>query len=583
MIAASELIKFHTNRLIHKVSTKDGILGDYNYRYLFTPKLPFLKRQRITQPFFGLDDEMPVLLGFILGFQHALAMLAGVMTPPLLIASALNATDSQQSYLVSTSLIVSAFLSVIQITRFHIKGTPYYLGSGMLSVVGTSFGVIVVVQKVLPIMYSAGICPVAEDGTHLPCPNGYGAILGTSCVCSFLEIGMSFIPPRLLKKLFPPTVTGTVVLLMGISLVGSGFLDAIGGAGCVGAICPYEGAPHALPFGSPQFIGLAFLVYASIIAFEKWGAPIMKSCSVILGLLVGCIVAAACGYFDRSGIDAAPVASFIWVETFKLSVYGPAVLPMLIVYVVLCVETIGDLTATSEVSRLGVEGPAYESRIQGGVLADGVNGLIAGLCTVTPMSTFAQNNGVISITKCANRVAGYWCCFILLIMGIFVKFSSALTAIPKPVFGGMTSFLFTSVAVSGLRIIATCKFTRRDRFVLTASILPGIGAILVPAWFDNVFSYSGDNHALQGFLDAIIVIMESSYALAGIIATVLNLLLPEMSDDEEDDIPDDKDDLEEVHMDDYVPQYDDSETMVQKKGKTKEQLNEIGVASTSSS
>lgn len=553
-------------KLVHKLTTKDGVLGDYDYKYLFTPQLPFMKKNKVRQPFFGLDSEMPILLGFILGLQHSLAMLAGIITPPIIVSSSANFTAQQQQYLVTASLIVSGFLSMIQITRFHIYRTPYYLGSGMLSVVGSSFGVIVVVQKILPVMYKTGFCPSSDDGTPLPCPDGYGAIIGTSCVCGLLEVCFSFIPPKFLKKLFPQTVTGTVVLLMGISLIKSGFQDWVGGSGCVDSICPFEGAPKAAKFGSPQFIGLGFLVYMTIIISEKWGAPIMKSCSVILGLLVGCIVAGACGYFDKSSIDAAPAASFVWTTTFKMTVYGPAVLPMLVVYVVLVMETIGDLTATAEVSRLEVEGPLYESRIQGGVLGDGFNSIIAGLCTITPMSTFAQNNGVISITKCANRTAGYWCCCILIIMGIFTKFAASLVAIPKPVLGGMTSFLFTSVAVSGLKIISNSPFTRRDRFVLTAAILPGIGCILVPNWFENVFSYSGNNHALTGFLDAITVIMESSYALGGIIATILNLVLPQVMDDEGEDIPDD---LEELALDDYVHQYDDDDKATENMKKEK--------------
>lgn len=148
-------------------------------------------------------------------------------------------------------------------------------------------------------------------------------------------------------------------------------------------------------------------MFLTIILCERFGAPIMKSCSVVVGLLVGCIIAAACGYFDRSGIDSAPVASFVWVHTFKLSVYGPLVLPIMAVFIICACEAIGDITATCDVSRLEVEGKLYESRIQGGVLADGLNGILAALCTITPMSTFAQNNGVIALTRCANRKAGY--------------------------------------------------------------------------------------------------------------------------------------------------------------------------------
>ncbi|KAH3681921.1 hypothetical protein WICPIJ_007117 [Wickerhamomyces pijperi] len=572
-----QVIKLRARQFVRKFTTKEGLLGDYDYKFLFTPTIPFMKQEKPIQPFFGLNSDMPVFLGFILGLQHSLAMLAGVITPPILIANFANFESHQQQYLVSTSLIVSGFLSMIQITRFHIFGTPYYLGSGMLSVVGTSFGCIVVVAKVLPMMYTAGYCPVAEDGTHLPCPDGYGSILATSCVCGLLELGMSFIPARKLRKIFPATVTGTVVLLMGVSLIASGFEDWLGGSGCIDSICPSATGPKAAPYGSAQFIGLGFLVYSTIILAEKFGSPIMKSCSVILGLLVGCIVAAACGYFDNSGIKSANTISFIWVETFKLRIYGPAVLPFLIVYIVLVMETIGDLTATAEVSRL----PLDESRIQGGLTADAFNSIIAGLMTITPMSTFAQNNGVISITKCANRTAGYWCCFILIVMGIFTKFAAALVAIPKPVLGGATSFLFTAVAVSGVKILSTTQFNRRDRFVLTAALLPGFGAILVPSWFSNFFTYGGKNTALIGFLDAITVIMESSYALGGIIATFLNWLLPEDFDDStEDQFEGDMNagrsmDVDALPMDDMVRQYDDFERGVDATVKAKQSNNLI--------
>lgn len=201
-------------------------------------------------------------------------------------------------------------------------------------------------------------------------------------------------------------------------------------------LCPSNTAPHALPWGSAEFIGLGFSVFVTIILCERFGSPIMKSTSVIVGLLTGCIIAAACGYFDRSSIDAAPVASFIWVHTFPLSVYGPLILPLMAVYLILMMEAIGDITATCDVSRLQVEGELFDSRIQGGVLADGFNGMLACLCTITPMSTFAQNNGVIALTRCANRKAGYCCCFFLIVMGIFSKFAAALVAIPASVLGG---------------------------------------------------------------------------------------------------------------------------------------------------
>lgn len=355
-----------------------------------------MKKSKRTAPFFGLNDSIPVLLALLLGFQHALAMLAGIITPPIILAGegGVNLGADGTQYLVSAALIVAGILSSIQITRFHIYKTPYYVGTGLISVVGTSFSIIPVAGGAFSQMYATGYCPSGRDGTKLPCPRGYGALLGTACLCSLLEIGLSFTKPSLLNRVFPPLVTGPTVTLIGVSLIQSGFENWAGGAGSPGCIdrptsgsytvCPMVGAPHALPWGSAEYIGLGFSVFVTIIICERFGSPIMKSCAVVVGLLVGCIIAGSTGYFSSAGINAAPAASFIWVKTFPLSIYGPIILPLLAVYIVLMMEAIGDISATCDVSRLEVEGKLFDSRIQGGVLADGLNGLLAGLCTITP-------------------------------------------------------------------------------------------------------------------------------------------------------------------------------------------------------
>ena len=379
-------------RFIQAVTTRDGLIGSYDYVALFRPNIPFLRQKGTSSPFFGLNDPMPVLLGALLGFQHALAMLAGVITPPIIISGQGGAylEPEQQQYLVSTALIVSGILSAVQITRFHIYKTPYYIGTGLISVVGVSFTIIPIAQGALAQMYANGYCPSDESGAPLPCPKGYGALLGTCAVCALLEIALSFIPPRMLLRMFPPIVTGPTVMLIGLKLIKSGFQNWMGGAGlCASpdtatgffAKCPDISAPHALPWGSPEYLGLGFSVFITIIICERFGSPIMKSTSVVIGLLVGCIIAAATGYFDRSGIDAAPGGSFIWVHTFPLSIYPPLVLPILALYILLATESIGDITATCDVSRQDVDGHIYESRIQGGILADGLSGCFAALMT----------------------------------------------------------------------------------------------------------------------------------------------------------------------------------------------------------
>lgn len=117
-------------------------------------------------------------------------------------------------------------------------------------------------------------------------------------------------------------------------------------------------------------------------------------------------------------------------------------------------------------------------------------------------------------------------------MGIFSKFAAALVAIPAPVLGGLTTFLFSSVAVSGIRIISTVPFTRRNRFILTASLSVGFGAILVPNWFTYVFTYTGDNQAKQGFFNAIVLVLETGFAVTAFVSILLNLVLEEEIEDE---------------------------------------------------
>ncbi|KAJ8582427.1 Xanthine/uracil permease [Rhizopogon salebrosus TDB-379] len=529
-----------------RVTTKDGWLGDYDYQWLCLPSLPTGKRKQ--PPFYGLDDELPLVLAMASGLQHALAMLAGLITPPIIFASSLALDPETSSYMISASLIGCGILSLVQMSRLKLwRG--YYLGTGLLSVVGTSFATLSTATAIFNVMYSNGTCPstVGADGTITrgSCPDAYGMVLGTSLICSFLEIGLSFLPPRVLQRIFPPMVTGTVIVMIGASLIGSsGILNWGGGSnGCqarptsgILELCPTVGAPHALQWGSPQFIGLGFLSFVSIILTELFGSPFLRNASIIVGLAVGCIVAGAAGYIDGSTITSAPIITFLWVYRFKISVYPPAILPMLAVYVSAAMEAIGDITASAEVSRLRVEGEEFDSRIQGGILSDGIGGFISALFTVAPLSVFAQNNGVISVTRCANRAAGRWCCAFLILFGTLGKISGVFLAIPNPVLGGVTTFLFASVIVSGLRVLSFVRYTRRDRFILAAALSFGVGDLLVPDIFTYLFDgVNNPSGGLQGLFESITIVLSTPFLISGFVALVLNLLLPQDESQRNDD------------------------------------------------
>ncbi|KAJ3911707.1 xanthine/uracil permease [Lentinula edodes] len=530
-----------------KVTTKDGWFGDYDYAWLCIPALPFsAKASRKQPPFYSLDADLPLALAISSGLQHALAMLAGLITPPIIFASSLNLDSTTSSYMISASLIGCGILSLVQISR-----TPlfygYYLGTGLISVVGTSFATLSTASAIFDAMYQDGTCTstVGSDGTVVrnACPDAYGKVLGTSLICSFLEMFLAFIPPRVLKRIFPPLVTGTVVLLIGASLIGSSGVPNWGGGSnnCqtaptgIYALCPTTLAPRPLPWGSPEFIGLGFLSFISIVLTEMFGSPFLKNISIIVGLAVGCIVAGATGYIDGSSISSAPPITFLWVHTFKIGVYPPAILPMLAVYVSLAMEAIGDITASAECSRVDVRGIEFDSRVQGGVLSDGIGGFLSALFTVTPLSIFAQNNGVIAMTRCANRSAGRWCCAFLILFGVLGKISGVFLAIPNPVIGGVTTFLFASVVVSGIRVLALMQFTRRDRFVLAAAMSFGIGDLLVPKIFTELFNgVNNPNSGLQGLFNSITIILSTPFLAAGIVAVIMNLVLPQEKDAEEE-------------------------------------------------
>lgn len=249
----------------------------------------------------------------------------------------------------------------------------------------------------------------------------------------------------------------------------------------------------SLPYGSTEYIALGFSVMAFLVVIELFGSIFMKNCNVILALLFGYFVAGVSRY-DNDGvsqkyvsadlIESADPIQFLWTKTFKLGFYAPAVIPLLIAYLVTTVETIGDISATFEASELETDGKDYEESIQGGLTADAVSSILSGLFTSLPNTTFSQNNGVISMTKCASTRAGYACGAWLILMGVFGKVAGLLTSIPDCVLGGMTIFLFSNVLVSGINLANKSNLqSRRTKFIFALSLAIGVGVTVWPYAF----------------------------------------------------------------------------------------------------
>ncbi|DBB13713.1 TPA: hypothetical protein ACH3X3_000728 [Trebouxia sp. C0006] len=537
---------------------KDVLFGDYDYKFLCMPQWPWcLKEIHKGPPFFPSDEVLSVVVAAVMGLQHALAMVGGIVTPPLIIGY-LQDDPAIANYLVASSLIVSGICTCIHVFGANIPFTRgrYMYGTGIISVIGTSFTFLNVSAASIGNMMSGG-------NTFI---EAYGRILGTQLVCCWVAVALSFMPPRMLRRCFPPMVTGLTIFLIGAGLIGTG-LKAWGG----GSVCQEyaEGLPPVqidcrlpdasgaftvngtcyaaaktslctgngeveLRFGSPEYVGLGALVFLLLVLLETFGSPFMRNCEVIIALLLGYMVSAVITsnggekYITSSDFKTAPSITFLWVKTFGFGFYAPAVLPFLIGFVLTTVEAIGDITATEEASALATFGDKHNRRVQGGLLGDGINSFFAALAGSLPNTTFAQNNGVLALTRCASRTAGYSCGIWLFLFGVLAKVGAFFTSIPQCVLGGMTTFLFAGVCVSGIKVISMDPLTRRSRFILCVAVGLGLGVTIVPNWATNNLwdVYPTTGTGLAGFRNACILVLSNGFSVGCIISVLLHLALP---------------------------------------------------------
>merc|ERR1719482_535711 len=264
-----------------------------------------------------------------------------------------------------------------------------------------------------------------------------------------------------------------------------------------------------LVYGAPEYWGLALSVVFFGILIQVFGSPFLKSTFLFWSMMFGVIVAAvsskyigedhydpsvsskvgtSLGYYDfdspAARLPKAPVFTFFWAHIqfapgFDIRYF----LPLLICSWITTAETIGDVQMTSKFSMV-TDPEEIESRIQGGVIADGFNSVIACLCGSPPNTTFSQNNGIIALTRCASRAAGFGCATWLIIIGLFGKVGAAMASIPMCVVGGMVLQCFTMVFVAGMQM-ATSKKTRRNSFILMISLGLGLGVAMMPNLFEG--------------------------------------------------------------------------------------------------
>lgn len=249
---------------------------------------------------------------------------------------------------------------------------------------------------------------------------------------TIFRVLVGLVPAKTLKRLFPPTVTGILLLVLAIYLVTTAGESWGGGASCLDgagiyALCPNTTAPRPLAWGDPKFIGIGFSVFVTILVVEMIGSPLMKSASIIFGLAVGSAISGATGFWSVTGIRQAPVVTFLWVERFNLSVDGALILPLMILFVCEALVCMPSIVATSEASGVETEGHKANTRIQGGILCDAIGSLVAGLGMTIPMVSHAgesQHALANGLTSFADHLAGN--------NGVIVVTSNAVRTLSPP-------------------------------------------------------------------------------------------------------------------------------------------------------
>lgn len=409
---------------------------------------------------YGLNDRPPLRETLFAAMQHLLAIFVAIITPPLIICSALKFDLGTTAFMVSMALFASGVATFIQCRRFG----P--IGAGLLCIQGTSFSFI------SPII-GAGMMGMV--GGKMNVEMGLSYIFGACLVASVVEMIVSRILPYT-RKIITPLVSGIVVTLIGLCLIKAG-INSCGG----GQIAMDNGS-----FGSMQHLGLALLVLISIIFFNRSSNRFLRMASIVLGLLIGCIVAYFFGMIDFSKING--IASFNIPIPFK---YGlrfdiGTIIGIGLIYLVTAVEAFGDITANSLISGQPVEGEVFMKRARGGILADGFNSMLAAVFNSFPNSIFAQNNGMIQLTGVASRYVGYFIAAALIILGLFPIVGEVFSLIPDSVLGGATLLMFGTVAAAGVRIIASTEITRKAVLVMAISFAMGLSVELVPNILDKM-------------------------------------------------------------------------------------------------
>ena len=423
------------------------------------------------------DQSLPLNQAIPLGIQHVLAMFAGNITVPIIVAGVFGQSPEEKIFLIQMALFIAGVATLIQTIGFK------DVGSRLPIIQGTSFGFI-------PIML-----PFKAAG------------LGAVFTAAFIGGIFQFFLGKVLKPIrhmFPPLVTGIVVLMIGLSLLKVGFMYAGGGAWLM------NNKPAIFANSNHLIISGTVLVVALLCNIK--GKGMVSSASILIGIIAGFLVAAAFGMVNFGKIASAPWFALPMPLQYGISFVPGAIILMLFMAVVTTIETIGDISATT---IGGDNREATDKEIAGGIMADGVGTALAAVFNAFPNTSYSQNAGLVAFTGVISRHVGTIAGIILILMGLFPKLGGIIAAMPESVIGGAAIIMFGLISSAGIKLISRAEMNQTNLLILGLSLSFGLGMSLLPQFVAHI----------PDFGISLKLLLTTGLIPAGILAFVLNAIL----------------------------------------------------------
>lgn len=443
---------------------------------------------------FQLNGIPPLGMSISLALQHLVAMIVGCVTPAIIIANALGLPQSERVLLIQVSLVMSAVTTLIEL--FPIGGK---LGSGLPVMFGISFAYLPSMQAIVG--GGGDIATIA------------GAMIVGGIVAAVVGVFV-----KKIRRFFPPIITGTVVFTIGLSLYPTAINYMAGGTGnTYEVVVLRKGLTSALVHGSWQNWAVAAFTLIVVMVMSNKGKGICKLAAILLGMIAGYIVAAVFGMVDLSEVRDAAWFSLPRFMHFGIKFEFSACIALALLFAINAIQAIGDLTATT-VGGLNRE--PTDQELQGGIVTYGLTNVLSAFFGSLPTATYSQNVGIVTTNKVVNRVVFALAGGFLLLAGLIPKFSAILTTIPQCVLGGATITVFSTIAMTGMKLIASETISPRNTTIVGLSAALGVGI-------------SQSSSALSQFPESITIIFgKTPVVIATIMAVLLNLILPRENKDQ---------------------------------------------------